>query len=104
MKLNLIAACFLLILFLTPGVAGANQGKYPGPGHHLRIVVVLENGPDYQRAFQDLDAKPEIQLLSWNGQTGIAELSADPRVTPALLTDILIRYKIKVASITPIQP
>lgn len=104
MKINIIAATILVILFAVTGFARMDEIRHTDSNTHLRIVVILENGPDYQRAFQDLDAKTEIQLLFWNGQTGIAELSADPRVTPALLTDILNRYKIKVASITPVQP
>lgn len=69
-----------------------------------RISVIVESGVNYQAAFQALDEKAEIELISWNPQTGIAELAADPRVTNSILREALLSFKVKVISIAPIQP
>ena len=94
----------LFSLFTLIFLLGSMIYASTGPRVNHRISVVLESGVNYQAAFQALDEKPEIELISWNPQTGIAELAADPRVTSSILSEALISFKVKVISIAPIQP
>jgi hypothetical protein len=91
-KFILGTVLFLSLLAFTP------------PRVQQRIQVILGSGVDYAAAFQALDAKSEIELISWNAQTGVAELAVDPRVTNAILEESLALYQVKVISIVPIQP
>lgn len=69
-----------------------------------RVQLIVRTGPDYTGALQYLDAKPEVTLNFWDPQTGVAEFSADARVTPELIKQALAAHYIKVVSIQLIQP
>lgn len=94
----------LFSLFTLIFLLGSMIYASTGPRVNHRIAVVLESGVNYQAAFQALDEKAEIEIISWNPQTGIAELAADPRVTSSILSEALFSFKVKVISIAPIQP
>ena len=100
MILKRLFTLFTLIFLLGSMIYASTAG----PRVNHRISVLLESGVNYQAAFQALDEKPEIELISWNPQTGIAELAADPRVTSSILSEALISFKVKVITIAPIQP
>ncbi len=99
MTLKRLLSFITLSILLGFGVSASTE-----PRALHRISVVVETGVNYQAAFQALDEKAEIELISWNPQTGIAELAADPRVTSSILSEALISFKVKVISIAPIQP
>jgi hypothetical protein len=96
---------YLILFFFLAFGGGLIVGQIQPPvRQHWRVRVDHQYSSVVQPVLQLLDAKPEIELSSWDPQTAQADLMADPRVTQDILTQAFSAHHIKVLSITQVQP
>jgi hypothetical protein len=99
-----ISLVFILIGLFTLCVLNARSVSITNDlAVHYRIEVEVNPGVDAEIARQAFLMKPEIQIISWDSQSGILDLRTVAQITPDMLKSWLAGFQLKVKTIQTLR-